>query len=124
MPRLTAALDIACSSSIRSEGFSNAIGEAMSCGIPCVATDIGESREIIGETGALVPAGDPMALAQAIGRVLAESDDERRARGAAARARVERKYSLPEIARRYHELYRAQVEIAGKPKSVDLPASP
>jgi glycosyltransferase involved in cell wall biosynthesis len=124
MPRLTAALDIACSSSIRSEGFSNAIGEAMSCGIPCVATDIGESREIIGETGALVPAGDPMALAQAIGRVLAESDDERRARGAAARARVERKYSLPEIARRYHELYRAQVEIAGKTKSVDLPASP
>jgi glycosyltransferase involved in cell wall biosynthesis len=65
-----------------------------------------------------------MALAQAIGRVLAESDDERRARGAAARARVERKYSLPEIARRYHELYRAQVETAGKPKSVDLPASP
>ena len=123
MPRVTAALDIACSSSVRSEGFSNAIGEAMSCGIPCVATDIGESREIIGETGSLVPAGDPMAMAQGISRLLAESDDQRRARGVAARARVERNYSLPEIARRYHELYRAQVETVGKPKGVDLSSS-
>jgi glycosyltransferase involved in cell wall biosynthesis len=123
IPRLTAALDIACSSSVRSEGFSNAIGEAMSCGIPCVATDIGESREIIGDTGILVPARDPMALAQAMERVLAESDDQRRARGSAARTRVEQKYSLPEIARRYHELYRARVGMAGTPKSADLSAS-
>jgi len=123
MPRLTAALDIASSSSVRSEGFSNAIGEAMSCGIPCVATDIGGSREIIGETGVLAPPGDAAALARAIGVILDESIDQRRARGAAARARVEQKFSLPEIARRYHELYRARVEMAGKPKGADLSPS-
>jgi glycosyltransferase involved in cell wall biosynthesis len=122
MPWLTAALDIACSSS-RSEGFSNALGEAMSCGVPCVATDIGESREIIGATGLLVPPGDAAALARAIGRILGESIDQRRARGLAARARVEQKFSLPKVARRYHELYRVQVEMAGKSKGVDLSAS-
>src|SRR5215471_6042896 len=36
IPRITAALDVACSSSLWSEGFSNAIGEAMACGVPCV----------------------------------------------------------------------------------------
>ena len=119
VPRITAALDIACSSSVRSEGFSNTIGEAMSCGIPCVVTDIGEGREIIGDTGILVPPGDAVALARAIGRILDESTDQRRARGLAARARIEQKFSLTEIAHRYHELYRAQLEIAGKPKDVD-----
>ena len=119
VPRITAALDIACSSSVRSEGFSNTIGEAMSCGIPCVATDIGEGREIIGDAGILVPPGDAVALARAIGRMLDESIDQRRARGLAARARIEQKFSLTEIARRYHELYRAQIETAGKPKDVD-----
>src|SRR5215471_1191507 len=67
IPRLNAALDIACSASAWGEGFSNTIGEAMACGTPCVATDIGDSGFIMGDTGLLVPPRNPQALAEAIG---------------------------------------------------------
>ncbi len=56
------ALDLCCSAS-HSEGTSNAIAEAMSCGIPCVVTDVGDSRYIVGNTGVLVPPRDPEAMA-------------------------------------------------------------
>lgn len=109
VPRITAALDVACSSSVWSEGFSNAMGEAMACGVPCVATDIGESREILGNTGVIAPANDPAALAQGIGRIVAERVEQRRARGLHARARVEQMFSLGRVAEQYHELYRDRV---------------
>ena len=55
------ALDILTNAS-SSEGFSNVIGEAMSCGVPCVVTDVGDSALIVGETGVVVPANDATAL--------------------------------------------------------------
>ncbi|MGH7258674.1 MAG: glycosyltransferase, partial [Nitrospiraceae bacterium] len=53
--KITAAFDIACSSSSFGEGFSNAIGEAMASGVPCVVTDVGDSAWIVGATGKVVP---------------------------------------------------------------------
>lgn len=62
MPCAYNAFDILASSSSFGEGFPNVIGEAMACGIPCVVTDAGDSAEIVGGTGVVVPIGDPQAL--------------------------------------------------------------
>lgn len=109
MPRLNAALDCAVTSSKSGEAFPLVIGEAMASGVPCVVTDIGDSALMVGETGRVVPPGDPGALAVAIESLLALPQDERRALGAAARARIRGDYALPVIAGRYQSLYRALV---------------
>jgi glycosyltransferase involved in cell wall biosynthesis len=103
--RLTAALDIACSASAWGEGFSNAIGEAMACEVPCVVTDIGESVRIIADTGLSVPPRSPKAMAQAIVGLIDAGAGHRRDLGAAARLRIESDFSLPAIVRRYEDLY-------------------
>jgi phosphatidylinositol alpha-1,6-mannosyltransferase len=55
----------------RSEGVPKVLLDAMAAGLPIVATDVGAIAEIVGEDrGRLVPAGDPAALAEAIGRSL------------------------------------------------------
>jgi glycosyltransferase involved in cell wall biosynthesis len=67
------AFDIACSPSL-TEGFSNAIAEAMSCGLPCIVTDVGDSAAIVGDCGTVVPPGSPEALAAAIRAEIANPD--------------------------------------------------
>jgi glycosyltransferase involved in cell wall biosynthesis len=108
MPRLTAALHIACSAS-STEGFPNAIGEAMACGVPCVVTDVGDSTYLVGDTGFSVPARNPEALAHAISQLVAGGPACRQQLGLAARRRIEREFSLPAIVRRYDDLYREQL---------------
>lgn len=100
-----AALDIASSSSSWGEGFSNAIGEAMACGVPCVATDVGDVREIIGETGIIVPARDPAALCAGWAKLAGMGQVERHKLGLRARQRIIERYSLATMARQYASLY-------------------
>lgn len=104
VPRLFSAMDIACTSS-RSEAFPVAICEAMACGTPCVATDVGDCAMIIGETGVSVPARDPAALAEGWRKLLDAGPDERRRLGMAARERVERHFALSDIVERYQTIY-------------------
>jgi glycosyltransferase involved in cell wall biosynthesis len=85
------ALDVHCSSSGFGEGFSNAIAEAMACEVPCAATDCGDSAQIIGETGHVVPPGDDAALASAL-RALVAADRKRL--GNMARNRIGSRFSV------------------------------
>ncbi|MBN3924811.1 glycosyltransferase [Nostoc sp. NMS4] len=62
MPEVHNALDIAVSASAYGEGFSNVIGEAMACGIPCVVTNVGDSTFLVGDAGLVVPPKDSEAL--------------------------------------------------------------
>ena len=102
---LLSGMDVMALSS-RSEAFPNVLGEAMSCGVPCVATDCGDSREIIGATGRVVPTRNPAALAGGILELLALAPGERAALGVAATARVRERYDLRVVARQYADLYR------------------
>ena len=102
--RVTASLDVATCSSY-SEAFPNAVGEAMACAVPCVATDVGDCMEVIGDTGLGVPSRDAEALAAAIGRMLDLPNAEWRDRGRRARERVISRYDICDVAAEYARLY-------------------
>lgn len=102
--RITAALDISCSSSI-SEGSSNVIAEAMACGVPCVVTDVGDSALVLGNSGKIVAAQNPAALARACHELLDLPTERRATLGAAARARAEECFSLRSVVAQYEQLY-------------------
>jgi glycosyltransferase involved in cell wall biosynthesis len=103
--RIIAALDILVLGSAFGEGFPNALGEAMACGVPCVATDVGDNTAIIGGCGRVVPPKNPQALAEAMSQLLALSSDERRALGVRARERIQKDYALSAMVRSYSEVY-------------------
>jgi glycosyltransferase involved in cell wall biosynthesis len=103
--RVHAALDVEVSSSV-GEGFSNVVGEAMACGVPCVATDVGDARDIMGDTGRVVPVENPAALAEACAELVAIGPAGRAALGASARRRIDERFSLSSVVARYQDLYR------------------
>ena len=105
MAAVTAALDISTSASSGGEGFPNVIGEAMSCGVPCVVTDVGASAWIVGETGACVPAQDPHALARGIADLIQAGPDGRHELGRRARERIIEHFSLASVVVEYEALY-------------------
>ena len=114
VPRITAALDASTSSSSHGEGFGNVIVEAMACGVPCVVTDVGDSRSIVADTGIAVPPGDPAALVEAWRSLLRMSESRRSGMGAAARRRAAEEFSIETMVARFGELY-AQVARANPP---------
>jgi glycosyltransferase involved in cell wall biosynthesis len=115
VPRLTAAMDIAASSSV-GEGFPNAVGEAMSCGVPCVVTDVGDAAALVAETGRVVAPRRPEEMARAWEELLSMTPGERAELGRRARRRIEENFSLAAMAGRYEALYR---EIAGASRIPD-----
>jgi glycosyltransferase involved in cell wall biosynthesis len=94
----------------RFEGFPLGVVEAMLAGVPVVATDVGSVAEAVvdGETGLLVPAGDPSALARAVRELL---DDRARMQEMSrrGRARAGSQFTLEEMAKAYEALYQEVV---------------
>ncbi len=100
-----AAMDVfALSSDI--EGTSLALMEACWRALPVVATDTGGNREVVesGTSGTLVPPADPAAIADALASYLLDRDKAAR-HGAAARARMQARYSFAELLDRHDALY-------------------
>jgi L-malate glycosyltransferase len=110
--RLLGALDVLVSNSSHNEGMSNAILEAMACGIPVVATRVAASPELLdeGAAGILVAPRDIGELAAAIGR-LQHDVAQRLALGKNARLRVEQSYSITSMVESYRQLY---LQLAGR----------
>lgn len=89
----------------RTEGFPNVLTEAMAMSRPCVATDVGDARKVLGGGGVVVPPENPDALADAVLTMLDAPDDKRAAFGQSARQRVETKYTMARSAQRFEALY-------------------
>ena len=89
------------------EGLPRSLVEAMACGLPAIASDIPACRELVdvGQTGVLVPARDPAALATAI-RALAADPAARERMGAAARTRAEQQHDERVVVAKQIETYR------------------
>jgi len=105
MPKVISAFDVSASSSM-GEAFPLVIGESMSCGIPCVVTDVGDSKRLVGDTGIVVPSKSPELLALGLERMLKMPELERINLGKLARERIERKFSLLSVVQSYEMLYK------------------
>ena len=101
--RLMASLDVYCSPSL-GEGFPNAPAEAMACGVPTVASDAGDSRQIVGDTGIVVPIGDAAALADGCIALLRESPEAWRRRSGEARRRIVERFGLARAVSEYEDM--------------------
>ena len=96
----------------RSEASPNAILEAMACGLPVVATRVGGIPELVddGETGLLVPPGDPSALGAALTALLRD-DARQKSLGERGRRRALSEFSVPRMARRTETILREVVQL-------------
>lgn len=106
-PSFFQSLDIAVLSSAWGEGFPNVLGEAMACGIPCVATDVGDSANVLGEAGFIVPPQDESALATALGQLIEMGSSGREQLGHKGRERVVNLYSIEAVVHQYESLYQS-----------------
>jgi glycosyltransferase involved in cell wall biosynthesis len=105
MPRLMAALDIMASASAYGEAFPLVLGEAMSCGVSCSVTDVGDSGWIVGDTGWVVPPKNPEALAASWQESIELGSEGREKLGKSARSRIMEYFSLDSIVVEYERLY-------------------
>jgi glycosyltransferase involved in cell wall biosynthesis len=104
VPSFLAAMDVFCLPS-RTEGFPNAVGEAMGVGLCCVVTDVGDAGRLVDGMGIVVPPENPTALGAGLIEVSLMSDGERTAIGRRAQARIEENFSMEAVAGLYSDLY-------------------
>jgi glycosyltransferase involved in cell wall biosynthesis len=93
VPELMQGMDVLVLSSL-GEAFPNVVAEAMAVGVPCAVTDVGDAAEIVGDTGWVVPPGNPTALADAIAAALREPPSAQAERKRRARGRIEENYDI------------------------------
>jgi glycosyltransferase involved in cell wall biosynthesis len=115
IPRILARCDAFVLSSAW-EGSPNVVLEAMTAGLPVVATAVGGVPDLIrhDETGCLVPAREPEALADAMFEMMSKTPAQRRRMGEAARAHVEARYSLDAVVSRWESRIRTAVDNAAR----------
>jgi glycosyltransferase involved in cell wall biosynthesis len=102
------ALDVFCLSS-RSEGFPNVLGEAMSIGIPCVATDVGDVRTLLSDTGIIVAKENASALCAGFAQLIELPRTMRDAMGQRGRDRIIAEFSAAKARERFEGIYMSLV---------------
>lgn len=122
IPDIMNALDLHVLSSV-GEAFPNVVAEAMACGTPCVVTDVGDAAYIVGDTGWVVPAKDPVKLAHAIEN--AQSTLKERGRdtlGLRCRKRIQDNFSIDTVADSYMTTWKQTIKSKNKSDIVNTKA--
>ena len=81
------------------------VAEAMACGTPCVATDVGDAAQLLQDSGIVVPSQQPKALADSCRAILSFEASRRQQLGLMARARVQEWFSPVKVIANYENLY-------------------
>lgn len=112
------AFDVSVLSS-SSEAFPNVLAEAMACGTPCVTTDVGDARLIVGDTGWVTPPRDPKKLSSAMEMAIESRQDSHswQERKMGCRDRVSRNFSLASMRARYFRAWMSVLVSAKFPVS-------
>lgn len=105
IPDIIPGLDILASSSAYGEAFPLILGEAMSSGVPCAVTDVGDSAWIVGNTGKIVEPGSSKKLANAWKELIVLGPEDRKKLGIMARKRIIEHFSLDSVVAKYEDLY-------------------
>ena len=95
-------LDVYVQSSSFGEGFPNVVAEAMSCGKPCVVTDVGDASNIVGKTGQVAPPNSPDKLAkkieQTINKISKRKNND-------PRLRIKKHFTINKMINKYNRLW-------------------
>ena len=118
IPRVMAALDIFVLSSLYGEALPLVVIEAMACGVPVVASDIGDIQRAIGRWGKAVQPRSPQQFAEAILHYVRLSEEERRSVAISARERVATMFPLSSAVDQHEALYRHVLGQAPRPDVV------
>jgi len=108
IPEVMNAIDVHILSSSYGEAFPNVLAEAMSCGTPCITTNVGDAALIVGETGWVAPPKDPEALAGKISGAIEEmqKSEHWKKRKLAARKRIYENFRIGVILEAYVQEWR------------------
>jgi glycosyltransferase involved in cell wall biosynthesis len=109
VPVCLAAMDVFCMPS-RTEGFPNGLAEAMVMGLPCVATNVGDSSVLTGDTAILVVPQNEQALAEGLLNVMVLSEKQREQMGRRSKERVTSEFSMEKALARFNAVYQNVLE--------------
>jgi glycosyltransferase involved in cell wall biosynthesis len=104
VPACLSIMDIFCLHSI-SEGFPNALGEAMSLGLPCVTTDVGDAAMMLENQALVVDHSQPFLLARSVQNLLDLSSTKRKQIGKELQQHIINEYSIVKVQKSYEALY-------------------
>ncbi len=104
VPACLQASDVFCLHSV-TEGFPNALGEAMAVGLPCITTAVGDAAYLLDNPEWVVPAASPSKLSDKLDAMLSLSAAERKALGQTAANRICEHFTMDVISRHYFDLY-------------------